>query len=488
MNPVGEQTATQKALENKRMLPAALSDGTEAMRIAGKTYLPKHPAESEEAWRSRKEGSVLLPAYRDAVDLACGLIFRKPVEVGADIPDEYEEWLENIDLTGRDVTQFAQDVLRDAFMGVTYIVADYPRVPVGATLAQERDMGARPYLIHVKAHQVLGWRSQMINGKPKLTQFRYLETTTVPDGMFGEKVIKRVRVLEPGMVTVWDKVEDQGDYILTTEDSGVVSIKDVPVIPVYTGRTAFMQGLPPLLDLAWKNVEHWQSASDQRNILHVARVPLLATIGADSGDVIIGPQNILALPMDGDVKWVEHSGKAIEAGRTDLQDLEAQMQRMAGKMLDRGTVKTALEAGVESTQAMSRIQAWAVGLQAGLNQAWAMAGEWIGQDLGTLAVNTDVDTSQPDPQFLTEIRNAVVAGLLTRETYLRILDQAEVLPSGFDVQEELDRLDMEGPGPMLPGKPGAPGAPGAVQACPDCGAKGKTACCPDCGAKMPKGA
>jgi len=449
MNPVGQQTDTQKHLESKRQLPAALMDGTDAMRDAGKAYLPQHPAESSEAWKSRRDGSVLLPAYRDAVDLACGLIFRKPVELGQDVPPDAEEWLENVDLSGRDITQFAQDVLRDAFMGVTYIVADYPRVPVGGTLATEQAMGARPYLIHVKAEQVLGWRYQMVNGKPMLTQFRYMETCTEPDGPFLEKTVQKVRVLEPGMVTVYEKEALDADWELEPEESGIVSLQEVPVIPIYTGRTAFMEGVPPLRDLAWKNVEHWQSSSDQRNILHVARVPLLATIGVDAGDLVIGPQNILAMPVGGDAKWVEHTGKAIEAGRTDLQDLEAQMQRMAGKMLDTGTVKTAMEAGVESTQAMSRIMAWAVGLQSGLNQAWGMAGKWINKELGELSVNTDVDVSKPDATFLTEIRNAVIAGLLTKETYLNIMNQAEVLPAGFDVQDELDRLDMQAPDPMM---------------------------------------
>ncbi len=444
-NPVAEISPIQSALEAKRKLARTLVDGTEAMRMAGKDYLPQHPAESEKAWESRVRGTFLLPAYRDAIDLACGLIFRREIEEGDGVPTDAEEWLDNIDLCGLGVTQFAEGVLRDAFNGVSYIVADYPRVPVGSTLEQERSIGARPYLVHVKCGQVLGWRTQMVNGHATITQFRYLECATEPDGMFGSKSVDRIRVLEPGMVSVYVRTADQKDWILDAEASGVVSLKEVPVIPVYTGRTGFMTGVPPMLDLAWKNVEHWQSASDQRNILHVARVPLLATIGVDSGDLVIGPQNILALPLGGDAKWVEHSGKAIEAGRQDLQDLESQMQRMAGKILDSGIAKTATQSDSESTQAMSKIQAWAQGTQAGMNAAWAMAGKWIGQDLGTLAVNCDVDVSKPDAQLLTEIRNAVVANLLSKETYLKILNNAEVLPEGFDIQKELDALEAQTP-------------------------------------------
>lgn len=38
-------------------------------------------------------------------------------------------------------------------------------------------------------------------------------------------------------------------------------------------------GKPPLIELAHLNVKHWQSQSDQDNILHVIRVPILVRIG-----------------------------------------------------------------------------------------------------------------------------------------------------------------------------------------------------------------
>lgn len=446
MKEVATPSKAQAALEAKRRLPRTLCEGTEAMRAAGTTYLPKHPAESQEAWECRKNQAVLLPAYRDAEDLACALIFRKPVTAGEGVPEEAKPWLDDIDRTGLNVTQFAEDVMRDALKGVSFIVVDYPRVSPGLTRAQEQAIGARPYFIHVKAEQVLGWRTQQVAGQTVLTQFRYRETATEVDGAFGEKTAERIRVLELGMVQVYVKVEGKDDWILDTEASGMVTMPKVAVVPVYTGRRGFMEGVPPLLDLAWKNVEHWQSASDQRNILHVARVPILKLIGADDGDVIVGPQNVLKLPMGGDAGWIEmQSGESVKAGRQDLEDLKEEMQRQAGRILDKQGDKTAREAGIESTQSMSRVQAWAHGLNAAMNAAWALCGEWIGQDLGKLVVNTDVDTARPDAPYLTEIRNATAAGLLSKETYLRILQDAEVLPEGFDMEQELDRLEKEAP-------------------------------------------
>jgi hypothetical protein len=451
-NPVASVSSAQAALETKRRLPRLLCEGTEAMRAAGRTYLPQWPAEPDKAWEARRDSTVLFPAFRDAVDLACGLIFRKPVEP-QDVPWDAQGWLLDIDRAGRDVTQFAEAVGRDAITcGVSYIVADYPRVNPGLTLAQERAMGARPYLIHVKAEQVLGWRSQMVNGAEVLTQFRYLESVTVQDGAYGEKVAQRIRVLQPGLVEVYVKAENGKDWVLDPEASGVVTMMEVPVVAVYAGRTGFMAGTPPLIDLAWKNVEHWQSSSDQRNVLHVARVPLLTRIGwvDPGGDTTVSASMSLDLPIGGDAKFVEHSGAAIGAGRQDIEDLKAEMRVMAGKILDAGVQKTAYQAGVESAQAMSRVQAWALGLQSALNAAWALCGKWIGQELGTLSVNSDVDLTKPDAQTLVELRNAVLAGLLTRRTYLQILKEAEVLPSGVTVEDEEERLGEESPELPIP--------------------------------------
>lgn len=83
-----------------------------------------------------------------------------------------------------------------------------------------------------------------------------------------------------------------------------------------------------LIDLAWLNLAHWQSASDQRHILHVARVPILfgRALQVADGEIEIGPNRlILADDPAAGLRFVEHFGTAIAAGRQDLVDLEDRM-------------------------------------------------------------------------------------------------------------------------------------------------------------------
>jgi hypothetical protein len=46
--------------------------------------------------------------------------------------------------------------------------------------------------------------------------------------------------------------------------------QDITLVTLYTKRTGFMCGSPPLLNMALLNIKHWQSQSEQDNILHVA--------------------------------------------------------------------------------------------------------------------------------------------------------------------------------------------------------------------------
>ncbi|MGR5448171.1 DUF4055 domain-containing protein, partial [Vibrio jasicida] len=82
-------------------------------------------------------------------------------------------------------------------------------------------------------------------------------------------------------------------------------------------------GVPPLAELAYMNVEHWQSKSDQQTILHVARVPILfAKMLGDNKITVGGAAVVKCEDENGDLKYVEHGGAAIEAGRLSLLDLE----------------------------------------------------------------------------------------------------------------------------------------------------------------------
>lgn len=377
----------------------ALWGGTATMREAGETYLPRNPAESLGSYEYRLHQSFLYNGLRKTIDTAVGKPFSTPLTLSA--PATITQYATDIDLEGRNLHAFARDTLEVAMgYGISYILVDYPTVPGLQTLADQQSVGARPYWVHIAPQQMLGWRSERINGVETLTQARLLESVTLPDGDWGETEVQQIRVLEPGRYRIYRRADD----VWALFDEGPVSLDVVPLVPVYTQRTAFFCGKPPLMDLAWLNLEHWQSSSDQSNILHVARVPILFGAGfGDDEQLIIGAKSaVKSRAPDAKLQYVEHSGAAIGAGREAIQDIEDRMQKLGTQLLTRQMpgVQTATEASIETAESDSALKMMIMNLADALNQALYLTARWEGQtDGGTVDINSDFSPSEPKSQL-----------------------------------------------------------------------------------------
>lgn len=429
-----------------------LIGGTHSMRSAGEKYLPKFASESLANYRSRLMRSVCFNAFGKTVKDMTGKVFRAPITLGQDVDARLKEYAENIDNAGRHLNVFARDVFFDAMQtGINFILVEMPVAlknmdgrPV--TVAQEIAAKRRPYLIHLAVESVIGFKSEQAeDGSDFLTQVRILETVAEPDGNYHVKRIEQVRVLEPSKWQIWRKafgVDGRDEWRLF--DEGATSLPFIPLVPVYINRTAFMSGSPPLADLADLNVAHWQSSSDQRNILTVARVPILFGTGMTEGTTLeIGASSMVRVSdPNAKLQWVEHSGAAIGAGENDLRSLELQMQNMGLQLLVPNPGQTATGEIRDEAKENSPLAMMATALQDALEAAFGMMAEYIGLDKdagGSLVVNTDfgINGNIAEIQFLTQ---AVVAGKLDNETYLAELKRRGVLAEHVDIEVVLSRL------------------------------------------------
>lgn len=443
MADVSTKTKAVAELDEALALITALRGGTKAMRAAKTTFMPQWPMEDRQEYDNRLATATLLPAYTETVDQMVGRVFSKPLAVGEDVPEPLATLLPDVDREGRNLHVFAGDVFEEAMhAGVSYILVDYTRVEGAKTKADEKAAGARPYLVHVKPGSVLGWKK---SGQ-KLAQFRYLESVAEDDGEFGEKSVEQIRVLEPGVHRIYRKADGKSEWVLY--ETIPVSLQVVPVVPVYTNRTGFLLGEPPLLELAHLNVKHWQSQSDQDTILHTARVPLLARVGAeDSNDVSIG-KSLIDLPQGGDLKYVEHTGAAIKAGQESLDALEEQMKVAGAKLLTRSVLSLSeSQAGDEKAKEISRLAAMAEGLEDALDQVLQLMADWIGAGKGgSVRIGADLNSSmlngnvKPD-----DVYKAVTAGLLSKQSGYERLTLLGVALDDVDWETEQVRIETQGP-------------------------------------------
>jgi hypothetical protein len=436
-------------------LPRALMQGTRGMRRARNKYLPKLAAESQANYDSRVQRSVLFNGFKTTVGQMVGRVFAKPIVQSADVPAQIKDFCEDLDLTGRALSVFARDAFADAMVtGIGFILVDMHRAVqradgLPATRADQIKAGLRPYCVYIPIENLLGWKSEQVGGVETLTMVRLRECVTVPDGDYGEKEVEQIRVLRPGFWETWRKSETQANAWALYEE-GTITLNKIPLAPVYLNRTGFMTGAPPLEELADLNACHWQSASDQRNILTIARVPILFGTGFDSETILeIGASSLIRNSNpNAKLEYVEHSGQAIGAGDKDLENLERQMQTAGLQLLvDKPGGKTATGEIRDDAKENSQLASMAASLQDALEHAFGFMAEFLGlgQDAGgSLVVNKEfvVPSGWGD---IAQLLAARVAGEISRETYWSEMQRRGFLADDFDREVEAARLASEPP-------------------------------------------
>lgn len=439
----------------------ALMGGTKAMRAAGETLMPRWPAEDQQAWAARLKVATLFPAYRRTVGVMSGKPFSKALTFSDDVPARIRELCDDVDLQGRNLHAFSADAfMRTIGYGWAGIHVDYPKADGVTNLAEERAMGARPYFRLIRHSQILGWKLSGEGAAVRLTQLRLAEVQEVSDGgRFGVKCIRRVRVLEPGRWEVWQEPEKEGDEYVLIDEGTTVPMTEIPFVPLYGFREAFMIGRPPLMDLAHLNVKHWQSQSDQDNISHVARVPILAATGIDdpAWALTVGAQSAVKLPAGATLEYVEHTGAAISAGRESLQDLEQQMIQTGAELLvKKPGDRSATEAANDADGNKSDLQRIAETFEDALDAALQFMAGWIGEQTGGhVSLYKDfgaMSLGQASGQLVLSMQQG---GLISKGTAIREMQRRGELDAGIEPDEELGLVNDDGPALGTMGDPNA---------------------------------
>jgi len=452
MGDVSTKTDSVTAMEPDWELARALLGGTRAMRAAGQKYLPKWPNEEDEAYRCRLASAVLFPAYKRTIDTLTGKPFSEPITLGDDVPANIAEWTEDIDLRGRNIDAFAADLMESALgYGICGILVDYPKTQgedgklLYPTRAAEIAAGVRPYCIQIHPWQILGWRDEYQGGVWRLTQLRLMECVDEPDGDYGVKSVEQVRVLTPG---AWELQRQNDKKEWYSYDSGTTSLSIIPFVPVYGQRAGFMIGRPPLIEVANLNVAHWQCASDQQTILHMARVPILAVIGVDDTfQMTVGAASAVKIPLNGDMKWVEHSGKAIEAGADELEALEERMRQAGAELLVLRPGKiTATQTATENAVGMCALHRIANNLEDALDQALQICADWVGEPTGgSIQLFKDFGAASLAEASTQILLDAATANKISNETLFSELKRRGVVSPELTWEDERDKIDAQGP-------------------------------------------
>lgn len=452
---VNDRSAEVAEMAREWPLLEALMGGTPKMRLGGQQFLPRFPSEEPDSHNARISKATLFPAFRRTVSVMAGKPFAKEITLDDKVPPDIVEWCSDIDREGVNLHTFAAEMMAEALAyGLSGILVEAPKPIRGATgtptRAEQVQAGIRPYFVRVRHGQVLGWRVERRDGQALLTQLRIKETAKVNDGPYGEKDVERVRVLTPGGWEVFEQRQNNSKADWVSIEKGLSGLDVIPFVPLYGSRLAFMIGVSPLLDLAYMNVKHWQSQSDQDTILHAARVPILFAKGFEDGDDIkVGASTaIKTTSADADLKWVEHTGKAIDAGKDSLSDLEDQMIQAGAELLIKkpGANRTATESAIEADANKSDLQRIVEGFEDGLDQALKFMADYAKLGTGgSVSLFKDFGAGMLSDTSAQMILSLEQGGLISKETAINEYKRRGTLAAEVDAADEAEKIADQGP-------------------------------------------
>jgi hypothetical protein len=440
---------------NKWDMVNTLLGGTESMRNRGQQYLPQHEEETNSGYSERLGKATLFNMLELTLNSLVGKPFSEPLKLNDDVPEPIVEFAEDIDLQGNEISIFCRNWFKTGIAkAFAHVLIDFPTITSeereNRSKADDLRENRRPYWVLVNPENVIFAYAETINGAEVLQHVRIREVVTVQNG-FAEEFVERIRVLEPGRFELFEKREAKrsGKIQWVKIEEGETGLPIIPLVTFYADRKDLMFGKPPLEDLAFLNVRHWQSTADLINILTVASFPMLAVAGATDttgSTMAIGPRQLLGTKdPNGRFYYVEHTGRAIEALREDLKDVEQMMASYGAEFLRRKPgVQTATERALDSAESMSDLKDATIRFEDAINNALKITAMWLSLDSGgTAEINTDFDNGSISEQVVRGLLDARANGDLSREDFLEELKRIGLLSDEFDNKLNLMRLKME---------------------------------------------
>ena len=433
----------------------ALRAGTRGMREAGERYLPKRKLEDDQDYKCRIKVATLFPAFTETVQSMVGRIFAKQAVVDEGATPEWirSEVVPDIDLQGRSLHVFLYDWFREAFeYGLSHVIVDSPRADGVRTVADQKAAGVRPYSIKVSPRNMLGWRT---NARGELTQLRVRFCVEREEGAFGVSTVEQIRVYSVSAGgTVVATYEKTGDKWVELEDQRVaLPLKRIPLVTFYTGRVGRMLARPPLRELAYLNAKHWAMQSSNDGLVDTASVPILSVTGVQEGDdIVIGAKHAVRLPPGAEMRYVEHTGAAIGAGREALRELKAEMREAGAKLLRSNDVaKNELQAGEEAARENSDLGQMARQFEDAVMDMLDLMAEWRSEPKGgavKLQPNLDADLAPTDSMaIVTDLRDA---GILSDETAFNEAKRRGLIDESLTWADEQERIAAQPPPEAAP--------------------------------------
>lgn len=248
--------------------------------------LVKHARESAENYAKRRRLAYYLNYTGPIVNASVDPIFRNEIAREYNDTAKFKVFLDDADRTGADLQNYIRRMAVAAKLyGVVYIVVNN-EASIGATVQDNLDMRALPYLTAVLPQNVTHWK---FDERGRLIEFTYKDTVQDAEDK------TRVRFYL-WTVQEW-QVQDENRQTIARGDN---NIGRVPVVQWFGRSTNPMEMLPSpeFLSVAQTNYHVYQLCSWHTQILQNQTFNILTLPNSGQEDITIGTNNVLTYPPE----------------------------------------------------------------------------------------------------------------------------------------------------------------------------------------------
>lgn len=438
-------------------------EGSDAVKAAGETLLPRLPGQSRESYEHYKERAVFFNAAGKTMELYTSMVFSKAPTIKG--MDENSPLLADADLNGKPFVELLEDNLTEVIgFGRCGLLVDYSgTVPEGMSQAEAERGEARPYMTLYSAFDITNWHCGRHKGKTMLDRIVLKETIEDSDGV--EKPQYRELILLNGVYRVrkWRMTQlkargrKEAQWIVSGTTTPIKNGEPLDFIPFYFFDAASGSAtcrIPPLLDLVDINISHYRTMADlEHGRFHSGLpTPIFAGFNFQEGEAVrLGStEGISSNLPDAKAYYLEFKGEGLSALENAARQKEAWMVQLGSGMLDfyRSGNEASETLMIRRSGANATIGRMAMAVSEVMTKVLKLVASWAGLPSDEVKVQllTEYMPEDISPQEISILLEAVQTGNYRRIDWLYRLKNAGILGQEIKperVEEELKKGNRE---------------------------------------------
>jgi hypothetical protein len=443
--------------------------GNAAIKAKGTVYLPKLSGMSDKEYERYSQKVKFFGATGRTLEGLHGNIFRRAPIYSNEVSETFTESLNDVDLIGTSLEQFASDIVFDCLQtNWGGVLVDYAKVESADTVskAEAEAEGLKAYLRYYSAETIINWNYSTIKGRRQLSLVVLVETNKEPNPLdrfvLEDKTIYRVLYLDGDTNTYKQDIYNSEMALIEGAIEPKMNGQSLTFIPFFP-MPANNPEKSILYDLVQLNLQHYQDSADYQNGKHYTAIPTPIAIGLqpeydEQGKpkpMYIGGTKFQFFPNEAgitgvDVKFLEFTGEGMRALSEGISHLEERMSILGAHII------AGEKRGVESVEALrvhrigenSVLATFAQNISEELTKAVRFMGEWNGESAERLnewsiLLNTDYDLYEENERTLNTILTGRSNGEVPRVSVFIALKALNLIPELWDYEMFLDELDKD---------------------------------------------